>query len=210
MPLPLTPFYYIRHGESESNRDRIMAGSGIDKPLTEAGRAQARAAGEVLAKLSHLPSVICYSPMLRAMETAQLINTHLNLPMIEAPDLVEHGVGEWEGMTWDEVASFWEHGMNPPGGETYPEFHRRVKKGMQTALQNPGPVLVVAHGGVWQAIKSLYAPADYFEIDNAIPHHFEPLPEHALYPWRIHRLSLCTVSGGLLRDEQRFDLLASN
>ncbi|TAH33800.1 MAG: histidine phosphatase family protein [Alphaproteobacteria bacterium] len=203
MPLPLNSFYYIRHGQSESNAARIMAGCGIDTPLTEMGRQQARDAAQVLARLDIKPQYICYSPLLRAAETAEIINDVLDLPMMAIADLREHFVGDWEGMPWEVVAKLWEDGGDPPNGETFDDFYLRVKSAMQSALVQPAP-LVVAHGGVWQAIKSLYAPANYFELDNAVPHHFEPVPEHAMYPWRIHKLSLCAVSGDLLREEKEF------
>ncbi len=203
MPLPLNPFYYIRHGQSESNAARVMAGCGIDSPLTDTGRQQARDAAKTIAKLPVRPQYVCYSPMRRAAETAEIINDVLDLPMMAIADLREHFVGDWEGMDWDTVARLWENGGDPPNGETFDDFYVRVKLAMRDALRQPLP-LVVAHGGVWQAIKSLYAPASYFELDNAIPHHFEPVPERAAYPWRIHKLSLCAVNGDLLREEKEF------
>jgi len=203
MPLHQTPFYYIRHGQSESNRDRIMAGAGIDSPLTDLGRQQAMAAGLIMAKLSHVPTAICYSPMKRAAETAHIINESLGVPMTAIPDLREHFVGDWEGRPWAEVTKFWDEGiMDPPNGEPWGDFQIRVKHAMNECLATAGPVLVVAHGGVWQAIKMLYAADNgQFELDNAVPHHFHPIPDRALYPWRVQKLTLCAVSGDLLRQD---------
>ncbi len=198
MPLPNHPFYYIRHGQSQSNAARIMAGGGIDAPLTNLGREQAHNAAKILAKLSLAPQAVCYSPMLRAKETAEIINRELKLPMLPIDDLREHFVGEWEGKPWDEVTALWELGDDPPGGEKFSDFCVRVKRAMLRAMAELPPVLVVAHGGVWQAIKSLYGPASFFELDNAIPHHFEPVPEKPLYPWRVSKLTLCKVSGGAI------------
>ena len=201
MPLPQTPFYFIRHGQSESNRARIMAGAGIDSPLTDLGRQQADEAGRLLAQIENLPKIICHSPMQRAAETAAIINQHLNLPMLAIGDLREHYVGDWEGKPWEEVTRLWETCNDPPNGEAFADFTLLVKGAMRNALTEPAPVLVVAHGGVWQAIKTIYdAEAGYFELDNAVPHYFHPIPEKPLFPWMVQKLTLCQVSGSVLKE----------
>ena len=45
IPLFMHMFYFLRHGETESNRQKTIAGS-LDVELNETGRAQARAAIE--------------------------------------------------------------------------------------------------------------------------------------------------------------------
>lgn len=196
MPLPPTPFYYIRHGQSESNAARIMAGGGTDSRLTDLGRAQAAEAARVLARHATKPALIVTSPLLRAFETAQIINRELALPLLLAEDLREHMVGEWEGKPWQDVQQFWDQGiMDAPGGESWVEFQMRVKRGMVGALAQPGPVLVVAHGGVWAAMKALYGLNVGMQLDNAIPHFYEPQADVATLPWRLSRLSLCAVTG---------------
>ena len=42
-----TTFYFVRHGESEANRDRVFSGR-RDSPLTERGRQQAVALADAL------------------------------------------------------------------------------------------------------------------------------------------------------------------
>ncbi len=175
-----------------------MAGAGIDSPLTDLGRKQAEDAGKILAQSAHLPKMICHSPMRRAAETAEIINQSLQLPMIAIGDLREHYVGDWEGKSWEEVAKQWEKTLDPPNGEVFADFTIRVRGAMQAALVYPAPVLVVAHGGVWQAIKNIYGgDIGFFELDNGVPHHFHPMPEQPLYPWRVQKLTLCEVSGGV-------------
>ncbi len=196
MPLPLTPFYFIRHGQSESNAARIMAGGGTDLPLTTLGRDQAARAGQVLARYSQQPLAIVSSPMRRALETAQIINRELALPLLQVEDLREHMVGEWEGKPWQEVQAFWDRGiMDAPGGESWAEFQARVKRGMFHALGQVGPVLVVAHGGVWSAMKALYGLNVSIQLDNAIPHYYEPKQGSQPLPWQLSRLTLCQITG---------------
>lgn len=196
MPLPLTPFYFIRHGQSVTNAAGIMAGGGTDAPLTDFGRSQAVAAATVLAKQKIRPAAIISSPMQRALDTASIINQALDLPLQSLEDLREHCVGAWEGKPWPEVQKLWDQGiLDAPGGETWLEFQQRVKRGMQQSLAQPGPVLVVAHGGVWAAMKGLYGLEVGMHLDNAIPHFYEPQPDRALLPWQLSRLSLCSITG---------------
>ena len=60
--LPAKPFYMIRHGQTEANRDCIMAGS-LDSPLTDTGRGrgQARHVQDVVQTLESKPSLIVHT-----------------------------------------------------------------------------------------------------------------------------------------------------
>ena len=65
-----THFYLLRHGQSEGNARRKFQGR-MDLPLSETGRAQARAVGIWLADKSI--GTIYTSPLLRAAETARIV-----------------------------------------------------------------------------------------------------------------------------------------
>lgn len=67
----VSKLYLVRHGETDWNAAGRIQGS-IDRPLNEIGLAQARVAGRDLAHLK--PAAIYSSPLLRAMQTAQVIN----------------------------------------------------------------------------------------------------------------------------------------
>ena len=54
--LPLNPFYFIRHGETEWNRRNIVMGS-QDIPLNELGLQQAHEASQVLWRTNVLISL---------------------------------------------------------------------------------------------------------------------------------------------------------
>ena len=51
-------------------------------------------------------------------------------------------------------------------------FIERVKSGINYALKQNGPVLIVAHGGVYLAICHLMDINSERAIDNCIPIHF--------------------------------------
>src|SRR5687768_2128817 len=85
------PFYYLRHGETEANASRIIAGS-LDVDLTPLGREQAQAAARAL---SREPITAVYSsPLRRARETAEPVAEALALPIILIGEIAERNWGE--------------------------------------------------------------------------------------------------------------------
>ena len=61
--------YLIRHGQSEANQKKIHGG-GLDVPLTEQGRAEAKSAGNLLKDIPF--DKVYTSDLIRAMETADI------------------------------------------------------------------------------------------------------------------------------------------
>lgn len=80
----------VRHGQSVANTQDIL-GDPIDSPLTDLGRKQAAAAGKFLKKHYNIKKIY-YSPLTRTVQTANLINKSLKVPMEEEYDIRE---GEW-------------------------------------------------------------------------------------------------------------------
>ena len=165
MPAPV--IYYIRHGETAWNAQGRFQGS-QDIPLNELGRAQAVAAGSILADLiardGHeavsLPFVA--SPLGRARLTMELVRGALRLP----PDcyavdhrLREIGFGQWEGLTLPEMklhdaATFasrdrdkW--GVAAPSGESYAAVTSRIREWSDSLATD---TVTVAHGGTMRAL----------------------------------------------------------
>lgn len=152
--------YYIRHGETDWNRQGRLQGS-RDIPLNGLGRKQAAEVAQHLrdvagSALDQLPWVI--SPMDRAQETARIARTQLGLPltgMKTDPRLSEISFGEWEGLTWKDVrrtdpsraggraSDKW--GYVPPGGESYGMLLERTRPVFDELTTT---TVVVAHGGI--------------------------------------------------------------
>ncbi|MGZ8230321.1 MAG: histidine phosphatase family protein, partial [Burkholderiales bacterium] len=80
------PFYFLRHGETETNAAGLVAGS-LDVDLTARGREQALAAAEALA--DEPITGVYTSPLKRARETAEPIAARLRLPLNVVEDLAE-------------------------------------------------------------------------------------------------------------------------
>jgi broad specificity phosphatase PhoE len=182
MPIIAKAFYMIRHGETEANKARIMAGS-VDSPLTQLGRDQADQARQVIEQLAEKPSVIIHSQLSRARDTARIINQNLGLPMIEDPDYAEMHAGDWEGISYDDCHTMMRGWQDPPNGESFEAFFTRIKRAKNKALkETEGTPLIVCHGGVFRAFAKLYG-LETWGVMNCHLHHFAPAPMVKHFPW---------------------------
>lgn len=183
--LPAKPFYMIRHGETEANAARVMAGS-LDTPLTDKGRAQASVARDIAARLETKPQMIVHSHLSRARDTAQIINEGLGAPMHEDADLAEFHAGEWEGVPYDQCDGLLSGWVNPPGGETHVQFVDRIRRGKHNALStHDAPVLLVCHGGVFRGFGKIYGLNVPGVFKNCHLYEFQPDPNNQAFPWRV-------------------------
>ncbi|WP_433311399.1 bifunctional RNase H/acid phosphatase [Micromonospora sp. CA-269861] len=151
-----TRLILVRHGETAYTEQRRYSGRG-DVPLSERGRAQARATGARVAELAPSVAAVLSSPLSRCTATAASIAGALgDVPVRTEDDLIECDFGQWEGRTFAEVRQQWPGEMDawlaspriaPPGGESFThvaERAHRVITGLLTAY--PGEtVVVVSH-----------------------------------------------------------------
>lgn len=84
-----------RHGQTEWNVLGKVQGR-ADIELNEKGIKQAQETGEVL-KNEKIDLIIC-SPLIRAKQTAKIINENKNIPIIYDEDIIERDFGEFEGI----------------------------------------------------------------------------------------------------------------
>ncbi len=114
---------------------------------------------------------IISSPMIRTRETTDCVNSFLDLPVSFEPGLREVIFGGMEGkplMPW--FAEWLEGRFTPEGAESFAEVTERVAMAMARVLAHPSPVLVVAHGGVFRALRELMGLARAEGIaQNAAP-----------------------------------------
>ncbi len=172
MSLPKTPFWFLRHGETDYNARGLSQGA-IDIPLNDTGRAQAKAAALVLAGKG-IVGIIC-SPMLRTRETAAIVNENLGLPITYDPQIREVIFGGMEGQPLSPWFQDWMDGVfTPDGAESFAELVLRVGKALQGILSLPGPVLIVAHGGVFRAVRDLMGVSREGLTPNGLPLYCEP------------------------------------
>ena len=93
--------YILRHGEMLWNQQGRFQGQ-KNSPLTDKGRRQAMAQGEVLRSVKCLPRIVFVSPLGRTLTTANLaapcIETH-----VKEPPFLEINFGAWEGATREDI-----------------------------------------------------------------------------------------------------------
>jgi len=179
LALPGTPFWFLRHGQTDYNARGLSQGA-LDISLNETGRAQARAAGPLLAGQSI--TAIFSSPMIRTRETTAIVNETLKLPVIFEPDLREVVFGGMEGKPLHPWFPEWMDGnYTPDGAESFAQLLHRAEGAMARVLQHAGPILIVAHGGVFRAVRDMMGLPREGLTPNAVPLFCEPTPKG----WKI-------------------------
>jgi len=186
MPLPLKPFHMIRHGQSTANAAYRFAGV-IDVNLTDQGKDEAQKAGLVYEALRDKPSIIIHSKLSRARDTASIINEKLNIEMIENTQIHEQDFGDWENGPIDDFIDCYTTRQTPTNGETFNDFDQRIRRSLTDILNTYENPLIVCHGGVFRAFKSLYNQA-HERVANAAPYSFTPNEANKNFPWEIESL----------------------
>lgn len=179
---PPVPFWFLRHGETDWNARGLSQGR-TDVPLNATGRAQAARAAAALAGRGI--TAIVASPLVRARDTALAVGEALGLPVAFDPDLREVAFGVQEGRPMSDWYEAWIAGGPPPeGAETFAALRARAVAALGRALARPGPVLVVAHGALFRAVRDACGLSAAVRTPNALPLRLDP-PAAPDAPWRI-------------------------
>ena len=154
----MTDFVFIRHGETDYNRQQRFQGH-VDVPLNASGLAQAERLGERLG--DEPPQAFYASDLLRTRQTsAPLAARWGTQPTLQAA-FREQCFGVLEGLDVPTIqqrhpdlwARWLEHRADfalPGGGESLQQFHARVLGAVRAAAEawSGRTVAVVTHGGV--------------------------------------------------------------
>ncbi|MSP01004.1 MAG: histidine phosphatase family protein [Acetobacteraceae bacterium] len=177
-----TPFWYLRHGETDWNREGLSQGN-ADIPLNDLGLLQAKEAALRLRNRG-ITSIVA-SPLSRARVTAEIVAEALGLEVIIEPDLREVSWGVHEGQPLAEWFPAWIAGhATPEGAESFDILRRRVVGGLNRAISQPPAVLVVAHGAVFRALRSAMKLEMSGRTRNCVPMWCEP-PGPADEAWSL-------------------------
>ena len=173
----------VRHGESEWNRWGDEAGP--DSPLTDLGRAQARRVGPWLAERFEFTAFYA-STLIRARQTAEIINEHVGLPIAFEDGLCEAAANYVEAMPHrDSPFAVDFERERGPFGPNYDVFLDRVSHVTRRIVDaNPaGTVLIVAHGGTLSTMLRMVLGIHTVSCwtENAAVHHLS---------WRDGRWSI--------------------
>lgn len=156
-------FYFVRHGQTDLNASNNLS-DGSDVPINARGIEQAKAIGPIIASLPI--QTICCSPLRRAKETKEIIASKLSATHCEIAEL-----GECCGDVWTEMTRLGSKALSIREGKVS-AFMNRVRSGINLSLTQPGPVLIVAHGGVHWALCCFLGVDHEWVIDNCVPVHF--------------------------------------
>jgi len=175
-----------RHGKSKHNlgseQEHTFAGNEIDNELAKEGIENARLLANKIKNLENVNLIIC-SPLLRSKQTAEIIASSLNIPVVELSELVEINVGDFKGQTeegvrrnFPQAAECFYSGQVEkwafPNGESFMEVSKRVDNLIEKIKILPVNKIVLAgHGMINRIIfyKLLPARSDLWKERN-YPH----------------------------------------
>lgn len=146
----------IRHGQTAANEEGRYAGIS-DEPLSRRGEAQAERLRPLMERLA--PDAVVCSPLMRAAQTARIAAGRTGAPLEYDEGLREVDFGEWENLTFAQIlerypahARRWMEKPDEfrfPGGESAPEFARRVDGAVRRLFTRREEVVAAfTHGGV--------------------------------------------------------------
>lgn len=143
--------YITRHGQTDWNAIRKIQGR-TDIPLNDTGRQQAATTSDELKDVDF--DVIFTSPLIRAVETAKIINELHHVPILQDERVIERSFGENEGTNIEDMdfSKFWHPNQTHlyPTSESVNDFYDRIYHFIDEIKETyrGKNVLVVAHGGV--------------------------------------------------------------
>ena len=161
--------YFLRHGETEWNREKRIQGSTEWTDLTQEGVRAAEAARDGMLAAGLKFDRLYTSPYRRALHTAQIIGAGLGLEPVVDRRLRELSFGRYEGTEYGE-GRFADDNIracfkDPPryvardGAESFEEAAARVKDFFDAELAPLegccARVLAVAHGGILRTLLRL-------------------------------------------------------
>ncbi len=156
--------YFIRHGETELNRQHIIQGSGVDTSLNDTGRTQAQAFYE---KYKHIGfETVLTSRLKRTHETvAPFLEVGLPWEQFEQINEMSWGIHEGKAGTpemreeYKALTTAWKTGdfdARIEGGESARELAERVQDFIEILRKRPEKTLLVcAHGRLMRCLICL-------------------------------------------------------
>ncbi len=179
----------MRHGQAESNVNRILAGRHMETHLTEYGRQQVVDSAKQLIKNIAIEKVYT-SPVIRTVETAQIVCQILGTEYAIDERLYETEMGRLVGMNYEEITT------------KYGDVLTRFYSDYDPVLESFG---VEAFASVKHRIMSLLDDLLYKHEDRNVlmVTHLDPikaalatlldLNQESLHRWNIRNASLTVL-----------------
>jgi broad specificity phosphatase PhoE len=160
-----TELIFVRHGESNFNRDRRWQGQSQDALLSELGWRQAACVADALRDGG--AAVLFSSDLTRAMQTSVAIAAATHLPIYPDARLREIDAGDWTSRLSDEVqrqepdrVRAWNEApftTSLPGGEGLAEAQARILAFVAEAIPayKDRKVVISLHGAILQTVMAV-------------------------------------------------------
>ncbi|MBW7954772.1 isoleucine--tRNA ligase [Candidatus Gracilibacteria bacterium] len=204
--------YYIRHGQTDNNKNGIVNGGDDDIDLNQTGIDETISLAKSLASSGIKFDVIISSPMKRTVHTANLIKNHLNydVEIVENEAFREQLFGEFKGMSHEEIKQ--KYGCKTDRELTVVyrnnklegilDFSKKVIDGYKSLEEKYAGknILIISHGGVFrpinQYLNDLTLEQAFYEVPGVKNSKLYKLPNYKksnlLDKWIIGELNLLT------------------
>jgi probable phosphoglycerate mutase len=93
----------MRHGQANNNVKKLLVGRNLESHLTDLGREQVKHAAGILSAIDI--HKIYSSPVIRTMETSEIVSNVINVPFETDERLFEIELGKLVGMYYDDLIS---------------------------------------------------------------------------------------------------------
>jgi|ERR1044072_6054157 broad specificity phosphatase PhoE len=168
---------FIRHGKTQT--DVVIGRS--NAPLIKEGIAETKKA---LLKLALNYEELYSSDLLKCVQTAEILNKKLHLPIQFDSRLREVHFGSLAGKRFSDIDPTGElehqykkqeYNFIPYGGESVENVQQRVVAFVEniTRHSKSTKILVVTHGGIIRLLSALYHTKAQERIDNSAIYQFE-------------------------------------
>ncbi len=154
---------YVRHGKTELNKggseERLRGW--LPVPLSEQGQQQAEAAGQKLHGLE--PNTFTSSDLPRALQTAAIIQPHVNTPAQPDPAVRDWNTGDLAGQKFDDVKDTLFHlianpDISAPNGEPLNAYLQRFIPPLKAKAEDSDIHLVVGHARGAMVLQGVASP----------------------------------------------------
>ena len=195
--------YLIRHGQPDFPGGKKMCIGRTDLPLSKLGKLQA---GLLLPYFKDKQITVFSSPLTRARQTAAM----LERPVTILPGLAELDMGQWDGLTFDEIrvrfpelyaARATDKTLPFPDAEDKGAGLARFREAIGQALNScDGDIVLVTHSGVMELLLGTTEKAPYGSVttlnENLQCMNFSAVPHPALTPYDCEKLLFSSDTPG--------------
>lgn len=179
--------YLVRHGNTELHKEKIFMGQ-VDVPLSNDGKKDAAEAADQLLAIDPRTDIIYTSPLIRAEESAVIIqkkfgDNGIEKDIISNSSFEEMSLGDWDGRYISDIKKefpeeYEKRGNNiltykrSPDGENHYDLKYRVLKELRKIMNHTElgkDIILVSHKGVINVIRESILELDSMEARNYNP-----------------------------------------